>query len=74
MGVVAFVVEMVLLCAFFLWYTAPSMTPITAQTHLAGLPPSMMMKVKMVTVAYECYNYCGFVRDPCALHLSCLSI
>ena len=63
-GIIAFVTMVWLLGFVFLWYKADGINPIEKRQHLVGLPPGGMMKLKMFTVANECYNYCGFSFFP----------
>ena len=48
----------------FLWYRAPGIQPVQPEQHLLGMPPSLLLKLKLVSVCGECYNYCGFSLFP----------
>ena len=48
----------------FLWYQADRIQPIQPNQHLLSMPPEWMLRLKLATVAAECYNYSGFSFFP----------
>lgn len=63
-GVFVFVAALWTLGWAFLWYRSPSMKPVQANQHLVGMPPYLLLRLKLLTVLAECYNYCGFSFFP----------
>ena len=63
-GVGCFVFALWTLGWGFLWYRAPGIQPVQPEQHLLGMPPSLLLKLKLVSVCGECYSYCGFSLFP----------
>jgi hypothetical protein len=60
-GVAVFAVALWTLGWAFLWYCGYSMRPIKQGQHLWSMPPyrTALLRLKLLAVAFECYNYCG---------------
>ena len=63
-GVTCFVLVLWFLGWGFLWYRADRIRPIQPEQHLRDMPPSFMLRLKLVSVVYEGYNYSGFSFFP----------
>eukprot|EP01043_Picozoa_sp_COSAG02_P074152 COSAG02_NODE_14718_length_1243_cov_1.520979_1_plen_394_part_01 len=63
-GVLCFVLALWSLGWGFLWWCSPDIQQISEQQHLLEMPPEWLLRLKLVTVAGECYNYCGFSFFP----------
>ena len=63
-GVFVFVFPLWSLGWAFLWFRGGAMEPINQTQHMSGMPPYLLLRLKLLTVASECYNYCGFSFFP----------
>jgi hypothetical protein len=63
-GVGIFVFALWMAGWLYLWYTAETYAPIEEKQRLNNMPPSPLLRLKLITVAFECYNYCGFSFFP----------
>eukprot|EP01043_Picozoa_sp_COSAG02_P048149 COSAG02_NODE_4698_length_5082_cov_4.415412_2_plen_1410_part_00 len=48
----------------FLWYKAPDIRPVQPNQCMLDMPPAWLLRLKFISVAGECYNYCGFSFFP----------
>ena len=48
----------------FLWYWAPNVQPVEDKQRMLSIPPAWLLQLKYISVAGECYNYCGFSFFP----------
>ena len=63
-GVMCFVLALWSLGWGFLWWRSPDIHEISPEQRLLEMPPEWLLRLKLVTVAGECYNYCGFSFFP----------
>lgn len=62
-GVFVFVFALWMLGWGYLWLTDDG-SNIRPESHMLSMPPDLMMKTRLLTVAFECYQYCGFSYFP----------
>ena len=63
-GVMCFVLALWSLGWGFLWWRSPDIHEISPEQRLLEMPPEWLLRLKLVTVVGECYNYCGFSFFP----------
>jgi hypothetical protein len=63
-GVGVFIFALWMVGWVYLWYTAERYEAIEEKARLNHMPPSPLLRLKLITVAFECYNYCGFSFFP----------
>jgi hypothetical protein len=63
-GVFVLVAALWMLGWAFLWYRVADMAQVEPAQHLTGMPPYFSLRLKLLSVVGECYNYCGFSFFP----------
>jgi hypothetical protein len=63
-GVGCFILALWTLGWGFFWYRAPEIRPVQPEQHLLGMPPKWLLRLKLVSICGESYNYCGFSFFP----------
>ena len=63
-GVFIYVVLLWGLGWVYMWFHADALDAIEPEQRLLNMPPDPVIRMKMVTVMLECYNYMGFSFFP----------
>ena len=63
-GIFVFIATLWTLGWAFLWHRGVKLHPVESSSHLRTMPPKPLLRLKLLTVALECFNYCGFSFFP----------
>ena len=64
LGIVMFVFLLWFIGWVYMWFHTDALEAIAPEQRLHNMPPDPVIRMKMVTVMLECYNYMGFSFFP----------